>query len=211
MFCSGRLSNDNSGFSGTWEGKPTILEHGYYQILVERQGQRTRAFVNTKSGNRNEQFAWRFARSGRRLQEVDNGEGDLSLLTSSTTERVGIFDRRLKGGDFPSNDDDDDDDDDNDNGGGDSSDFRFFMLNSDIALVANLEGHLDSRTGKVSCVLGESRNLPPCPLASTFRRTELYSLNEGQWMNDFRNVYMKMLMIGQNPPSQCSNPPCLLG
>jgi len=76
------------------------------------------------------------------------------------------------------------------------------MLNSDMALKLNLEGELNSQTGAVSC--GNA-----CPVASTLTQVEAYANNNGAFLNDFRDAFMKMLSVGLN--TTCSSFPCWVG
>ena len=92
------------------------------------------------------------------------------------------------------------------------------MLNVDIALVGDLEGHLQS-DGNVPfcqfrCLSNECRNnaLPRCPhAAQTFDIVVEYEANNLLWLNDFSAAFRKMLIRGYIPSDEsCTDFPCTL-
>ena len=72
---------------------------------------------------------------------------------------------------------------------------ELIMLNSDIALVRTFGDNLDMETGEVSC---RFRNNNACDAASTLDQMGVYRNNNELWLEDFKNVFEKMLIHGYN-------------
>jgi len=77
------------------------------------------------------------------------------------------------------------------------------MLNADMSLITDFSGNINSDTGAVTCTP------QTCPAASTFSQAAAYSQNNAQWLQDFHNAFVKMMLNGYSPPS-CDKPPCEL-
>jgi catalase (peroxidase I) len=86
------------------------------------------------------------------------------------------------------------------------------MLNSDMALVQDLSGHVDPSTGEVgevTCRFKGRRS--PCPHAQqTFDIAAEFKYDFDQWRIEFRDVLGKMLLAGNDTTATCSSPPCQL-
>ena len=75
------------------------------------------------------------------------------------------------------------------------------MLNTDMALVMNFEGSIDSITGEVDCFPGElegDSNHDVCPEASTFDQVAQYADNSNLWLQHFRDAFVKMTLNGNS-------------
>lgn len=72
---------------------------------------------------------------------------------------------------------------------------RICMLNADMALVVNLDGVIDSTTGAVTCDLGGGGAMV-CPPSSLLSQTAQYADNNGLWLQDYRNAFIKMTNKG---------------
>jgi hypothetical protein len=53
---SGRLSNDNSGFSGRWVRQTTVLDNQFYELLVDDDSP-TGSYTQSTQGNGNGEFS----------------------------------------------------------------------------------------------------------------------------------------------------------
>lgn len=72
-----------------------------------------------------------------------------------------------------------------------------FMLNADMALARDLEGHIDPVTGFVTCNLnGDCPDSPLLPFAME------YASSNAAWLRDFRTAFIKMTSVG------CDNGEC---
>jgi hypothetical protein len=96
---------------------------------------------------------------------------------------------------------------------------KLVMLNSDIALVRDLDGYLDTSNGHVSgcqfrCLNNGCQNseLPRCPHAQqTFDFVREYEGDNLLWLNDFSAAFRKILMRGyETDDGTCADPPCFL-
>lgn len=92
-----------------------------------------------------------------------------------------------------------------------------FMLNSDMALVYDMEGYLNASTGFVSCRLDcpsctpTIPSPPLCPLANQTNGFVVeYKLNVTKFVYDFRDAFNKMLTKGYNLSDKCPVAPCYL-
>merc|ERR1712242_210182 len=69
------------------------------------------------------------------------------------------------------------------------------MLNTDIALVRDLDGRIDDSDGSVSCRFRNGRN--PCPAAqATIAFMAKFKFDNDQWLLAFRDVLTKMIKHG---------------
>jgi hypothetical protein len=91
------------------------------------------------------------------------------------------------------------------------------MLNSDIALVRDLEGHLEEDGNVQTCQFRCLNNVcrpgepPRCPHAQqTFDFAREYEDDNLLWLNDFSAAFRKMLIRGYDHESTCSDFPCTL-
>jgi len=71
------------------------------------------------------------------------------------------------------------------------------MLNTDIALVRDFEGQIDTSDGDVSCRFRGNRN--PCPAAqATIEYMAKFKFSNAEWLSAFRDVLTKMVKNGYN-------------
>lgn len=68
---------------------------------------------------------------------------------------------------------------------------RLFMLNADMALIANMENFIDPDTGVVSCTLSET-----CPESSLMEFTNEFARSNNAWLSAFHDAYIKMTNVG---------------
>jgi len=95
---------------------------------------------------------------------------------------------------------------------------KLLMLNADIALVRDLEGHLQPDgnvpTCQFRCLNNECRNgaLPRCPhAAQTFDIVVEFEADNILWLNEFSAAFRKMLIRGYSPADEsCTDFPCTL-
>lgn len=96
---------------------------------------------------------------------------------------------------------------------------KIIMLNADIALVRDLEGHLEEDGNVQTCQFRCLNNIcrpgtpPRCPHAQqTFEFAREYESDNLLWLNDFSAVFRKMLIQGYDHDSTtCSaGSPCTL-
>lgn len=94
---------------------------------------------------------------------------------------------------------------------------KLLMLNADIALVRDLEGHLQPNgnvpTCQFRCLNNACRDntLPRCPHAvQTFDTVVEYEADNLLWLNDFSAAFRKMLIRGYSPVENCTEIPCSL-
>jgi hypothetical protein len=85
-------------------------------------------------------------------------------------------------------------------GGGD----KIFMLQADMALVFDLEKHLNPSNGKINCTLQAKRfrGQTQCLPSSLRARAQLYRDNNLRWITDFEAALLKMVNTG------CGNGKC---
>ena len=88
----------------------------------------------------------------------------------------------------------------------------FFMLNSDMAVLYDMDGYLNSTSGFVGCQIPRANPTSPvCPYAKqTYDSFVRYKFNDTTFLYDFRDVFNKMLTRGYNTSSGCPLPPCYL-
>ncbi len=87
------------------------------------------------------------------------------------------------------------------------------MLDSDIALVRDFSGQIDSTTGQVTCPFSASSSgdVSACPFASvTGQFVAQYKNDELLFLNDFRNVFSAVLVHGYDTSVSCGNSICPL-
>lgn len=94
---------------------------------------------------------------------------------------------------------------------------KIIMLNADMALARDLEGHLEEDGNVETCQFRCLNNIckrdspPRCPHAQqTFEFTKEYGANELLWLNDFSAAFRKMLIRGYDKDSACTDFPCYL-
>lgn len=94
---------------------------------------------------------------------------------------------------------------------------KIIMLNSDLALVRDLEGHLEEDGNVQTCQFRCLNNIcrpgepPRCPHAQqTFDFAREYVVDNLLWLNDFSAAFRKMLIRGYDHDSTCSDFPCTL-
>ena len=69
------------------------------------------------------------------------------------------------------------------------------MLNTDIALVRNFDGRIDTSDGSVTCRFRGNRN--PCPVAQdTIAFMAKFKFSNEEWLSAFRDVLTKMVKNG---------------
>lgn len=96
------------------------------------------------------------------------------------------------------------------------SDPHFVMVNSDMALVRNLTGEMDTTTGEVAncqirCNRANLNNCSPkrCPHApETFGIVAEYTFDNAQFITDFEDAFKRMLIKGCDSCTTCASPPC---
>jgi len=79
------------------------------------------------------------------------------------------------------------------------------MLDVDMAIVRDYQGHFDSASGQALCShLPSSSTTPACPFASaTIDFVAKYKNDEIQWLIDFKEVFSAMLVHGYDASATC--------
>jgi len=95
--------------------------------------------------------------------------------------------------------------------GGGGGGRRTLMTNADMALVRDFSEHINDSTGEVSCSFRGSNGGTRCPHAeATFYIAAEYKYDVQTWIEDFSDVFTKVLLQGYDTSSSCVNPPCQL-
>lgn len=93
---------------------------------------------------------------------------------------------------------------------------HFVMINTDIALVRDLDGYINSASGQVDCQFRcNRRNCVPdaCPMAAqTFDIATEYAFDNGLFIEDFESAFKRMLNKGFDASGGClpANIPCTI-
>lgn len=102
---------------------------------------------------------------------------------------------------------------------GNNVDNRFVMVNSDIALVRDLENQIDADTGEVANCLfrckrqqGNGCDKPRCPYAAqTFDIAATFKYDQAAWLVAFESALKDMLTEGADTSSGCATSvPCII-
>lgn len=198
----GAASRSNSGFQGQdgWVNNKAQFNNGYYDMLVggtHRQGhdensdpailfhgpQWTQEFINN---NKRQDIPSRYQWFHTKVDDGGDGGNELNN------------EERFNG--------------------------TLLMLNSDISMVRDLTDYLNPATGEVTCQFrctgqfGPTQNCddtrtPVCPVAAmTFDFAAEYKYNSTLWINDFRRVFLAMLVHGYEDvvAGGCDQEPCPL-
>jgi hypothetical protein len=89
----------------------------------------------------------------------------------------------------------------------------FIMLDSDIALVRDFSGQIDSSTGQVTCPFSASSSgdVSACPFASvTGQFVAQYKNDELLFLQDFQEVFSAVLVHGYDTSAPCGSSICPL-
>lgn len=70
---------------------------------------------------------------------------------------------------------------------------NLFMLNADMALIANMGDFIDPDSGEVTCTLGQT-----CPASNLRDFAGEFANNNNAWMRAFHDAYLKMTAVGCN-------------
>jgi hypothetical protein len=191
----GFAERNHSGFAGHdgWTPQSLALNHDFYVSLVAATWHQI-PIDNSQLVDIPDRFQWVRVtdNDNRKRRRVLRGGGqqEQPILNNNNNTREG-----------PQFLDDDDD------GRGED----IFMLNADVALVRDFRNHIDLRTGQVTCDY-QPQSSTSCPFAATFHVARHYMRDEQAWMNDFVDVYDRMLTHGYvlRDERTCRTPPCRL-
>lgn len=72
-----------------------------------------------------------------------------------------------------------------------------FMLNVDMAIAVDFDGHIDPKSGEVTCNL-EGKRSNRCPAALTEGIAMEFDQSNSRWIDAFHEAFMKMTTVGCN-------------
>jgi hypothetical protein len=175
----------NSGFAGHdgWTPQSLALNNDFYLSLVAATWHQIPIDNSHLLNNIPDRFQW-VRTNKRRRRTLRGGQQQQRNIQQQTNNTVLLLDGR-----------------------GDD----IFMLNADMALVRDFSQSFNQRTGEVTCDYAPQK-VNSCPFAATFHVAKHYMQDEQAWMNDFFDVYNKMLIHGYvlEERGSCKTPPCRL-